>query len=95
LAGQMHHVRGLAMECRGIGMTELFDRQGAFLSTVRQIPVWNSYKQESDRKRHVCRYPCENCVKLMERFGIPAQRTGDPPQSAYDMDMDAAKTNAW
>jgi len=82
------------MEPRGIGNTNYFNIYGISLSTVRQIPGWNGHTQEMDEDRHVCRYPCRNCEKLLPKFGIAAQRTGVPPRSDYDKDMEEARVNA-
>jgi hypothetical protein len=37
-APQMQNVRGLAMEVRGIGNTDLFDTEGISLATLRKVP---------------------------------------------------------
>jgi hypothetical protein len=91
----MANVRGLAMEPRGIGNTDLFDTHGILLETIRIIPGWNGHTHQTDNDRHTCQYPCRNCDKVLPHFGVPAERMGDPARSEYDVHMDAAEVHPW
>lgn len=79
----MGEVRGLAMEIRAIGFSNLFNTDGFRLSTLRNILACDSKGQATDKGPS--RYPCDNCREVLSCFGIRA-RAGEE----YDTDIHMA-----
>lgn len=92
----MYEVRGLAVEARGIGKSELFRTYGISLETLKMVPklcpdrkrVEKKSRKSSDNesRKNCCRYPCDNCRRIFSLFGLKAEL----PNAPYDKDMDAA-----
>jgi hypothetical protein len=88
----MGKIRGLAIEPRGVGKTDLFNTEDFSLSTLRKLPRQSTTmgKVHKEIEGSCCRYPCPICRKIMPLFDIPA---GPGLPAPYDIDMDAANVN--
>ena len=98
MKNHMSEIRGLSMEIRGIGKTDLFGTEGTSLATLRKIPANTMHRPVhhipgyAGRVKKCCRYPCDWCRRLLPLFGVPA---GEPLPTAYDTDMDVANVDPY
>ena len=87
----MEHIRGFAIEPRGLGVTKLFNDNDFCVETLRQVdgrPADSSKpRQTSSRRKRIFRYPCSGCRTLLPIYGVKA---GGLLPTEYDMDMDEA-----
>jgi hypothetical protein len=94
----MSESRGLSMEIRGIGKTDLFSTEGTSLATSRKVPAHTMHNPDVHilgyvgRVKKYCRYPFAWCRRLLPLFGVPV---GEPLPIAYDADMNTADVDPY
>ena len=83
------------MEPRGIGNTDMFEKEGFNVTTLSKVPMvdraeFKRGKSEDEKEiKFACRYPCPNCQAILPHLGIPVDST----LAAYNRDMNAANVS--